>query len=366
MTRVLKIYGFTLVELLVVVAIIGLLVALLLPAIQAARAAAQRAQCANQLKQLALALHVYHDACEMFPAGNNRYCRPNTTTAWNAYTPFLPLLPFCEQQALYDLATTGSNSGSDPGIGGTPWKDRDISMLLCPSESYVGGILGCANYVFSLGDWADRNNWGTGTTNVIENNRGVFVRAAGTSITSANFLSRWNTMGSLADGTSNTVVFSERAISSRRNTIRGAYALSVSEIGDTAGVAGGAAVKPKSCLDRRSGNGYTGTIQKDEHFGTRWADGRGPSSFSTILPPNSPSCSGSGLGYDARMLVSASSYHNGGVNVAIGDGSVAFIPDTINAGNLTGTTTPVTSGMSPFGIWGAMGSIDGGESVSNP
>jgi hypothetical protein len=157
---------------------------------------------------------------------------------------------------------------------------------------------------------------------------------------------------------------SERCVSSRRNTIRGAYALNVAGIGNTVG--GGAAVTPQSCAETRDGNGYKSTVslQKDDHFGTRWADGRGPSSFSTILPPNSPSCCGAGLDYAARMLVSASSYHTGGVNAAVGDGSVTFVSDTINAGTLTATTTPVTSGISPFGVWGAMGSINGGESTS--
>jgi len=63
------------------------------------------------------------------------------------------------------------------------------------------------------------------------------------------------------------------------------------------------------------------------------------------------------------MMVAASSYHTGGVNVTIGDGSVQFISDTINSGTLTDTTTP-TSGPSPFGVWGAMGSINGGENVT--
>jgi prepilin-type N-terminal cleavage/methylation domain-containing protein len=367
MIQKLKTYGFTLVELLVVIAIIGILIALLLPAVQAAREAARRMQCSNQLKQLSLALHTYHDAYKSFPAGNSRFANPGTTGAWDAYTPFLSLMPFYEQQALYDLATTGSTSGADPSSG-SPWLDRNIKELLCPSESYARNAWGRANYVFSLGDWAGKNN--DSTNGSIPNNRGTFARGYGSNkaknATDIDFRGAWRTMASLSDGTSNTVVFSERCVSSRRNTIRGAYALSIAGIGNTVG--GGAAVTPKSCLDTREGNGYktTGvTIQKDDHFGTRWADGRGPSSFSTILPPNSPSCCGAGLDYAARMMVSASSYHTNGVNVAIGDGSVTFVSDTINAGTLTDATTPVASGISPFGVWGAMGSINGGESVSN-
>jgi prepilin-type processing-associated H-X9-DG protein len=64
------------------------------------------------------------------------------------------------------------------------------------------------------------------------------------------------------------------------------------------------------------------------------------------------------------MMVSASSEHTGGVNVGLADGSVQFVSDTISSGTLTDTTTPVSSGTSPFGVWGAMGSINGGESVN--
>ncbi|MDR1383333.1 MAG: DUF1559 domain-containing protein [Planctomycetaceae bacterium] len=370
MAQKLKAYGFTLVELLVVIAIIGILVALLLPAVQAAREAARRMQCSNQLKQFSLALHTYHDAYKSFPAGNSRFCRPSApTTNFNGYTPFLVLMPFYEQQSLYEEATTGSNSGTGADSG-APWNDRLIKPLLCPSESNAKVSDGRANYVFSLGDWADRNNFSaTASDQTLENNRGTFVRAAGTSYNnSADFRCKWHTMASLSDGTSHTTVFSERCVSAAsagRVKIHGAYALKIAGIGNTVG--GGAAVTPKSCLDTREGNNYKTDVetQAGDHFGTRWADGRGPSSFSTILPPNSPSCSGAELNYDARMMVSASSYHTGGVNVSLGDGSATFVSDTINAGTLTDTTTPVISGISPFGVWGAMGSINGGESVSN-
>ncbi|MCL2624968.1 MAG: DUF1559 domain-containing protein, partial [Planctomycetaceae bacterium] len=182
----------------------------------------------------------------------------------------------------------------------------------------------------------------------------------------------FNSMGSLVDGTSNTVAFSERCTSSPRNKIKGAYILTLDGWNNDVTPPGGLTLAPILCLESKDPkktdqydlNKGTG-VQIGDHFGTRWADGRGPGSFSTILPPNSPSCSGGPLDYDARMMVAASSFHTGGVNVAIADGSVQFVSDTINSGTLTDTTFPVSSGKSPFGVWGAMGSINGGESVNN-
>jgi prepilin-type processing-associated H-X9-DG protein len=363
-----------LVELLVVIAIIGVLIALLLPAVQAAREAAIRMQCSNQLKQFTTALHTYHVSRKSFPAGNSRIYK-SSGQHWNGYTPLLMLMPFYEHGALYKEATTGPDAGKDPWVGnGNPWS-KSVPVLCCPSDDFTE-VTGRVSYVFSLGDWPDINNPYNATSSPPvtkpENPRGIFVRCVGSG-TNANWGSVWHNISAVSDGTSNTIVFSERCVTSNRNNIRGAYKFNVAVMNETpttSTTTGALAVTVQACLLEREGNGYKppiGSVNISDHFGARWADGRGPSSFSTILPPNSPSCSGHAwVDFDTRMMVSASSYHSNGVNVSFADGSVRFIAETIFAGNIDATTTPKASGVSPFGVWGALGSFNGGEPDSAP
>src|SRR5690606_20466187 len=123
--------GFTLIELLVVIAIIGVLIALLLPAVQAAREAARRSQCSNNLKQIALGFHNYHDTHQVFPPGANSCC-------WGTW--LLYGLPYVEQQALYNAWNFGGRSFDDTGTfryGGplniTVTSTR-VDAYTCPSD----------------------------------------------------------------------------------------------------------------------------------------------------------------------------------------------------------------------------------------
>ena len=125
--------AFTLVELLVVITIIGILIALLLPAVQAAREAARRMQCSNNLKQLGLALHVYHDTNKCFPPASVTDMVVNSV-AFNRISLHARVLPFMEQRPLYDLVDFNVvwDPASDGGINQAARRTR-VDTLLCPS-----------------------------------------------------------------------------------------------------------------------------------------------------------------------------------------------------------------------------------------
>ena len=353
--------AFTLVELLVVIAIIGILIALLLPAVQAAREAARRSQCVNNLKQLGIGLQNYHDVHLSFPYGKGG---TGTCNGWglasgncSRVSGFIPLLPYIEQQALYDQIREGGNAaGNASQIGarlGPPgwygWTNWNVQVpgLLCPSDSRPApgtGAVGNNNYAFSHGDSIANITF---NQNPLSGNRGMFLENQTIKISM------------VTDGTSNTIAMSEHL---RASFATGAGGTNVSVKEGLYNGLAGLAASPGLCLTTALGPYYANPSQVKGYFGTLWTDGETERcGFNTVLPPNSPSCSTVYNQYAdcSGGLFTVSSNHPAGANGVFVDGSVRFIGDGINCGNLA--APEALKGPSPYGVWGALGSRDGGE-----
>lgn len=344
--------AFTLVELLVVIAIIGILIALLLPAVQAAREAARRSQCVNNLKQLGVGLQNYHDIHRSFPFGKGGTSGASPITNVSRVSGFIPLLPFVEQQAVYNLIKTGDPSKGYMPYGPPGWYswshwNYQVPGLICPSDTRAvptTGQVGNTNYAFSHGDSIYNNCFNQDPENWT---RGMFCE------------NRTVTLRMVTDGTSNTIAMSER-LRADFNTGKGGAKVDIRK--GTVNPVAGIRNNPGLCLATASGRYYSTPSIVKGHFGTLWTDGETERcGFTTVLGPNAPSCNYNYNQYaDASGgIYSPSSEHPGGVNGVMVDGSVQFISNDINTGNLA--YAEVNAGPSPYGVWGAMGSKNGGE-----
>ncbi|MGE0376469.1 MAG: DUF1559 domain-containing protein [Planctomycetaceae bacterium] len=341
--------GFTLIELLVVIAIIAILIALLLPAVQQAREAARRTQCKNNLKQFGLALHNYHDVFLRFPGGTTGSgCRsssdcPTATTGRSRISAFVDLLPYYEQGNYYDAYAAAPSA---PWSGNPYWMVQ-VDLLRCPTDGNkrIGGTNNQAmtNYNFCSGDGSRL------MCSVDELGDGRNCRAARGLFSQQSF----KQIRDITDGTSNTIAMSEHATPNGDR-----------DLGRVSNTGGAPTDTPATCRALVVGKEFIAgvALNTDTGFrGGRWNDGGAIfTRFNTMVPPNGPSC----LEVDnhwAGGMLTASSRHTGGVQVAFADGSVKFISENIDAGNQG--AVEVVSGPSPYGVWGALGTISGGEVV---
>jgi prepilin-type N-terminal cleavage/methylation domain-containing protein/prepilin-type processing-associated H-X9-DG protein len=320
--RCLKYTGFTLIELLVVIAIIAVLVALLLPAVQQAREAARRTQCKNNLKQLGLAIHNYHDSAGMFPlnemfgimlpgqttqtSGNQR------STSW-----ITAMLPQLEQQALFNqinfsLPIYFQTTQGGGGVAAKRLVTFKIPSLHCPSDNIPqGGLYAGAeytNYSGCQGCYWSQNGWAQDPWS------GVFADWQTT------------TIADIKDGTSQTIMLGETATYGFTGGPQAWTNGGGVQRPQTSAVGRAALFGPASYATLPSTGGYFGCYPDGSGCGTGYYWFNYPAN-----PPwDGPQFNGY-YGINAEWP-GTNSVHSGGTQVCMADGSTRFLNQTINGG----------------------------------
>ena len=348
---------YSILQLLVVVTIIAAFLSLVVPRIQRAREAARRMSCQGHMKQLGLALHNYHSAYKHFPAAMSG----NATNGFRL-SGWIVLTPFFEGHNYWRTVSSSSSFGgvAYPPMGPSPqdesfppWR-TEFTTLRCPSDpSYSDSrqwerplkTLAKVNYAFSVGDRVSDLY----ACQSIDEIRGAFAPHQITKFRD------------LTDGLSYTLCLAEIATANGRR-LQGQY--SVGHPNDLAD-------NPGKCFETRDSERLRFYDSKQKLSkrgrGGAFADGSGGLSLvNTVLPPNAPSCAIE-TSEPLSGIFSAGSYHPGGCNVMLADGSIHFVSETVDCGNrhapsprrmLTMSGDPIPSG---YGVWGGLGTRAGND-----
>ncbi len=352
--RALRRRAFTLIECLVVIAIIGLLVALLVPAAQAARESARRAGCGNNLKQIGVALHGYLDATGSLPLGRSRTrdplyagANPPCTSRFHDRSFLVAILPYLEQSAVYNAINQGKLI---TGVENTTVHAVAVGVFSCPSDPDASvrdmdpaafadrGLKNPPGARFRMAFTSYSGCFGSFAIDAYPeptNSCAVAPAKVAQSNGAFNDLSPI-TLASVGDGLTNTIFAAEKATTSYRalDTHSVIYAI-------------------------RNGWYVTGA----------WGD----TLFTTFYPPNLYKKIGGS--FPDSQLKDASSLHPGGLNALMGDGSVRFIKESVNSWPLDSLNgEPAGIGRDPGGwwthipkpgVWQALGSRDGHEVIDS-
>jgi prepilin-type N-terminal cleavage/methylation domain-containing protein/prepilin-type processing-associated H-X9-DG protein len=342
--------GFTLIELLVVIAIISVLIALLLPAVQAAREAARRIQCTNNLKQMGLGLHNYEGITGAFPPSNiASYI--GGAYFYNGFSVQARILPFMEQGVAFNAINF---SFTHRTVENSTVVGLALTCFLCPSDPNNGGMTAFPSGVYARvpcygmneGDWYIWNAVSTSGTNIGPNNRGVF---------GPNQCLR---IAQFTDGTSNTLFASDVKALNPFCQVGGQF--SEADLSSPTAAPPSPNAPPLSVCSEYTTVAACNAIPPGQGH-TAWVDGNSQETgMTTAFPPNKQALnptSQADLDIETLLVsknkpvygaITARSYHPGGVNALFSDGSVHFVKSTIS-----GTT------------WRTLGTPAGGEVISS-